>query len=156
MPTRSSTTRSALVTLAAGCAIAAAGLATATPASASPWDNHVHITGHIDCRSALNSPAWMWYETTAGERGWANVNNWTSVSRVVKGVKQVSWVKIQSYDIELWNVPKGGTKMKYSVGCTGGIADSQFKGSIPVKRPAAGTGATRHICGPGGAFRCVF
>lgn len=129
------------------------------PAAATAWDPHVHMSGHIDC-GGIDSAEWMWWEASNGERGWASLSQWTSVTRWFAPLRLTQRVKVQTYNLDLWNVPKSGTTLKYTIGCvargvTGGvILSSQFSGSYGVNRPTFGTSSTRHICRPGGAFAC--
>lgn len=136
-----------------------APISTTAPVAATAWDPHVHMSGHIDC-GGIDSAEWMWWEASNGERGWADLSQWTSVTRWFAPLRLTKLVKVQTYNLDLWKVPTSGTTLKYTVGCvargvTGGVIfSSQFSGSYGVNRPKFGTSHTRHICRPGGAFVC--
>lgn len=126
-----------------------------TTAQATVWDPHVHVSGHIDCSNLLQAPEWMRWEASNGEKGVASVSDWTSVSRAVRR-GPIGLVKIQTFHLDLYSVPRSGTTVKFVVGCKDAIGQSEFKGAFGVKRPSVGVNVTRHLCGQRRMFRCVF
>lgn len=114
-------------------------------AEATSWDPHVHMSGHIDC-GGLDSATWVWYEASNGERGWADLVPWTSVNRLVRGIWR--WVKVQTYDLHLWKVPKDGTWLYMTIGCRNPYTGASFelRANYSVTRPNFGTKGTRHVC----------
>jgi len=118
-----------------------------SPASATWNDPNVNVSGHIDC-GGLDSAAWVWYEATNGERGWANIDDWTSVSRWTSAFGgRWLWVKVKTYRVDLHNVSSDGTTLTLKVGCNGALGGtSQWQTSFGVNRPTFGRSATRHIC----------
>ena len=145
-----------LARLLACLTIVAAGMFTigsSQTASASPWDPHVHLSGHIDC-GGIDSASWVWVDTSWGERGWASTSAWTSISRpagwlVSKGLPSWLDVKVQTYNIDLWRVP-GGTNntVTLTIGCTTPFVgwQSQFSTKFGLARPTIGASTTRHVC----------
>jgi hypothetical protein len=116
------------------------------PASATWNDPKVNVSGHIDC-GGIDSAAWVWYQTSNGERGWANIEDWTAVSRWTSIAGRWLWVKVKTYRVNLTNVPRNGTTLTLTVGCHGALGGSyQWPTSFGVNRPTFGRGATRHIC----------
>lgn len=118
----------------------------APSAANATWnDPQVNLSGHMDCGGA-SEPTWVWYEATNGERGWANTEDWTSVSRLIGG--WLGLVKVRTYKITLWDVPTSGTTITIKMGCRGLISGTttEYQTSFGVNRPTFGRGATRHIC----------
>jgi hypothetical protein len=143
----SKATAGVVAVVAALAVTAPGGLARPAMASASPWDSHVHVRGHIDC-GGLDSPEWVWYQASNGERGFAKLSPWTRVSRAAGSVWRL--VKVPTYDIHLWKVGGGsGTSLTLTVGCNNALlgARSSFtdKG-FGVARPRFGTLTTVHVC----------
>ena len=71
-------TRRIRALLAAAIVAAAALLApllTATPAQAWPWSSTVKVWGTASKCGPSAGNGWMYYQTDAGERGWANLYN---------------------------------------------------------------------------------
>lgn len=139
--------RKTLLALVALIAAVTVAVLPATPASAWPWDSHVHVSGHIDCGS-IDNAQWMWWWTSNGESGWANLSAWTGISRWVWPIREFRAITVKTYNLDLWNVPNSGTTLSYTIGCGNqwlGFT-GQFTQGFGVQRPAIGTSATRHIC----------
>lgn len=125
----------------------AAAIAGASTAGAWYNDPHVHMSGHIDCGGI--DEAWnMTWSTSNGERGSANLSTWTGVSRWVWFVRATRLIKVQTYNLDLWNVPKSGTTLSYTITCGNQWLGwtGQFSQSYGVNRPTFGSSGTRHIC----------
>lgn len=139
--------RTALKRVTMMAVVAAAMLLPAAPALAT-WNNpHVHVSGHIDC-GGIDSARWMWWWTSSGERGWANLSAWTGVSRWVWVIREFRVISVQTYNLDLWNVPRSGTTFSYTIGCGNQWLGNTgpFTQSFGVNRPTFGSSATRHIC----------
>lgn len=126
--------------------VAGLSLAMPTAANATYNDPKVNVSGHLDCGGAREA-TWVWYEATNGERGWANTEDWTSVSRWAAPARMM-WVKIKTYRVYLTNVSKDGTTLTIKVGCRGVLSGDtvEYKTWFGVNRPTFGRSATRHVC----------
>lgn len=130
-------------------ALAIGGLTvTSTAANATPWDPQVHVSGHVDC-GGLDEAVWMWYRADNGEQGWADLSNWTTVSRWT-GIagRWTRFIQVRTYNLTLYNVSTRGTTLHLTMGCRGAISGvvKQYSTSFGVNRPAFGRGVTRHVC----------
>lgn len=125
--------------------IAAAALS--GPAVASPWDPHVQMSGHIQCSGAISEPTWMWYWTDHGDEGWATLSNHGAPKWANVAGRMMAFITIKGYTINLWNVPKDGTTLRYKIGCKNSLGSREMpQQQYGVNRPTFGTKGTRHIC----------
>jgi hypothetical protein len=87
-----------------------------SPAQAYPWDPHVFVSGSVSNCVPTTPNGWAWYDTSEGEKGWAQ------------------WGSSGQFTFQLDKVPPGGSLVSLAWGNSGSCQQKVF---FTVTRPAS-------------------